>query len=122
MLEQMQYLPLKQLIEGYARKKQWAKVRRYGEMAININLNDPQLFLHLGTAYLETGDADQALFTFDSALIARPELRRPALAHIGRARALQAKNQRRKASAALRQALKLEPENADALALSKELR
>ncbi|MEM9490981.1 MAG: tetratricopeptide repeat protein, partial [Myxococcota bacterium] len=94
MLEQMQYGPVKQLVDGYAAKKRWNKVRSYGELALNINLTDADLFLKLGTAYLETGAPDRALFTFDSALMTKPELRRPALAHIGRARALAAQGQR----------------------------
>lgn len=122
MLEQMQYGPLKQLVEGYARKKAWAKVRTYGEMALYININDAELFLTLGNAYLETGNVDRALFTFDSALVARPELRRPALAHLGRAKALLARKDTQKARQALRTALKLEPENAEALSLGKTIR
>lgn len=122
MLEQMQFGPLKELIQGHADQGAWDKVRRYGEMATFISLTDPELFLTLGRAYLETGDPDQALFTYDSALAVKPALRRPALAHIGRARALQAKNQRKQARKALAKALSIEPENAEALSLRKELR
>jgi cellulose synthase operon protein C len=122
MLEQMQYAPLKQLVDGYARKKSWAKVRTYGELALNINLFDAELYLALGDAYRETGDADRALFTYDSALMVQPALRRPALAHIGRTRAFLAKKQRGPARNALAQALKLEPENAEALALRNQVR
>jgi tetratricopeptide (TPR) repeat protein len=121
-IEQMQYGPVKRLVDEYAKKKAWAKVRTYGEMAVMINPSDAELFLKLGAAYLETGAPDRSLFTYDSALIAEPKLRRPALAHLGRAKALLAKKQRRKARAALREALKLEPENAEVLALQKKLR
>lgn len=122
MLEQMQYGPLRELVDGLASRGQWAKVRRYGEMALFINPLDAELFLVLGQAYLETGDAARALFTFESAFEARPRLRRPALAHLGMARAYLASKQRRKARDALRKALAIEPENAEALALRKELR
>ena len=122
MIEQMQYGPLKQLITGHKAKKRWSKVRTYGELALNINLSDSELFLDIGTAYLETGDPDKALFSFDSALLVKPALRRPALAHLGRAKALLAKKQRRKAKKELRKALKIEPENAEALELAKTLR
>lgn len=122
MLEQMEYGPLKQLVDGYAEKKNWAKVRTYGAMAVSINLNDAELLLHLGRAYLELGEPGRALYTFDSALIVEPRLRRPAIAHIGRARAYLAQNRRREARRALRRALQLEPENAEALGLRKKLR
>lgn len=122
MLEQMQYGPLRELVDGYADRGRWGKVRTYGEMAVFINPADAELLLALGRAYLETGDPRQSLFTYDSALLARPELRRPALAHIGRARAYAAQRQRRNARQALRQALRLEPENDEALKLRREIR
>ena len=122
MLDQMKYAPLKQLVDGHTLKKRWDKVRAYGELALNVNLTDADLYLALGDAYLETGDPDRALFTFDSALLVKPALRRPALAHLGRARAHLARKDRRKARAELDKALRIEPENAAALALKKELR
>ncbi|ACY12805.1 tetratricopeptide repeat protein [Haliangium ochraceum] len=122
MLEQMQYGPLRELVGAYAERARWDKVRVYGEMAVHINPSDAELFLMLGQAYLETGDPAQALFTFDSALLAKPALRRPALAHIGKARAHLARRQRRPAAAELRSALQLEPENAEALELRRTMR
>jgi cellulose synthase operon protein C len=122
MIEQMQYGPLRELVDAFVGRGRWDKVKTYGEMAMFINPSDAELMLALGRAYLETGDAAQALFTFDSALMARPELRRPALAHLGRARALEAQKQRRQAKTALREALALEPENAEALKLRQVLR
>lgn len=121
MLEQMQYGPLKQLVDGYTVKKRWDKVRAYGELALHVNLTDSELYLQLGNAYLETGDPDRALFSFDSAFLVKPALRRPALAHLGRARAHLARKDRRKARAELQKALRIEPENGDALELKKQL-
>jgi tetratricopeptide (TPR) repeat protein len=121
MIEQMQFGPIKKLIEGYKLEKNWAKVRTYGEMGVQINPFDAPLHLDLGIAYLETGKLDDAIFSLESSLIARPELRRPALAHIGLARAYHAKKQKRKARAELKRALVLEPANAEALALKKKL-
>src|SRR5690606_32601598 len=97
MLEQMQYGPVRELAVAFAERGQWDKVQTYGEMAMFINPSDAELMLTLGRAYLENGDPAQALFTFDSALLARPALRRPALAHLGRAQALEAQKQRRQA-------------------------
>ncbi len=121
-LEQMQFGPAKQLVEEYSALKKWDKVRTFGEQAIEINPADTEVLLALGQAYLETGNADRALFSYDSALLVRPEMRRPGLAHLGRARALKAKNDRRAALKAVDQALRLERDNAEATALKKELR
>ncbi|HTJ44866.1 MAG TPA: tetratricopeptide repeat protein [Kofleriaceae bacterium] len=120
-LEQMQLAPLKELIEGYTKLNRWDKVRTYGEMAVFIAPSDTDVLLALGNAYLQVSQADKALFTFDSAIAANPPLRRPALAHIGRAKAYVALGQKPKAKAAVAQALKTEPENADALALKKQV-
>lgn len=122
MIEQMQYAPLRELTDAYVERGRWDKARTYGEMALMINPMDAELLLALGRAYLETGAHAQALFTFDSALLAKPQLRRPALAHLGRARALEAQKQRRQAKTALREALALEPENAEGLELRQEIR
>ena len=121
-LEQMQFGPVKKLVDDYATLKKWDKVRVFGEQAIEINPSDTDLLLALGSAYLETGSPDKALFSFDSALLVRPEMRRPGLAHLGRARALKAKGDKRGALKAVDDALRLERDNADAEALKKELR
>jgi Tfp pilus assembly protein PilF len=121
-LEQMNFAPVKELVDAYAAKGKWQKVRTFGEMAVYIDPSNSDLFLILGKAYLETADPSQALFTYDSALVAQPAIRRPALAHIGRAKAYQALKQVKKAKDAIAEALKTEPENAEALALKKTLK
>ncbi|HWM85259.1 MAG TPA: tetratricopeptide repeat protein [Kofleriaceae bacterium] len=121
-LEQMQFAPVKTLVEEYSALKKWDKVRSFGEQAIEINPADTDILLALGQAYLETGTPDRALFSFDSALLVRPDMRRPGLAHLGRARALKAKGDRRAALKAIDQALRLERDNADAVSLKKSLR
>ncbi len=122
MLEQMQVEPLNILVAAYAKQNNWRKVRTYGEMSVLINPSDSDLLMNLGRAYLETGVADKALFSFESALMVRPPLRRPALAHVGRAKALSAKGDRKAAKLALEKALAAEPTNAEALALQAQLR
>jgi cellulose synthase operon protein C len=121
-LEQMDLAPLKELVTEYAKLGSWAKVRTFGEMALYISPSDPDVVLALGRAYLELGQADRSLFTFDTALLIRPELRRPALAHLGRARALAAQGKPRDAKAALSAAMKTEPENAEALEFKSTLK
>jgi len=117
MIEQMQYGPVKLLVDAYTKKKDWKKVRRFGELAVNINPNDGEMLLELGRAYFETRAARKSIRIYDSALLATPKLRRPALAHIGRARAYHALGDAKKAKAALAKALQLEPKNKEALAL-----
>ncbi|MCA9673529.1 MAG: tetratricopeptide repeat protein [Myxococcales bacterium] len=121
-LEQMQFGPVKELVTAYADKGDWAKVRTFGELGVYINPFDAELLLDLGKAYLELGDGTQAVFTYDTALLVQPPLRRPALAHLGRARAYQLLGDKKKARAALADAMKTEPENAEALALKKLLK
>lgn len=122
MLEQMQLAPVKTLVKEHAKRGNWAKVRTFGELAININPFDAEVLLDLGRAYVELGDGKQAVFTYDGALLSQPPLRRPALAHLGRARAFVALGDKKKARAAVTEALKTEPENADALALKAKLK
>jgi tetratricopeptide (TPR) repeat protein len=121
-IEQMQFAPVKHLVVEYGKLGRWDKVRRYGELGVDINPHDGELLLALGRAHLAGKQARRALYAFDSALIARPSLRRPALAHLGRAEAQLALRDRRGAAAALAHALKLEPANRDALVLKKRLR
>jgi tetratricopeptide (TPR) repeat protein len=118
-LEQMELAPLKKLMSEYTKQKNWAKVRTFGEMAIYIAPHDPEVLGNLGRAQVETGQGDKALFTFDTMLLTNP--RRPGLVHIGRARALLAIGKKAEAKAALAEALKKEPDNADALELKKQL-
>jgi len=119
-LEQMQLAPLKELVDGYQKQSRWDKVRTYAAMATFIAPSDTEVLLALGTAHLQLGSPNDALYAFDSAVLAKPALRRPALAQIGRARALLALGQKAKAKAAVALALKTEPENAEALQLKKQ--
>jgi Flp pilus assembly protein TadD len=103
----------------YGKLKNWPKVRTFGELAMFIAPHDPEVLGALGRAQAETGVADKALFTYDTLLLTNP--RRPGLVHIGRARALLAVNRKVEAKAALAEALKKEPDNAEALELKKQL-
>jgi len=121
-IEQMQYAPLATLVKANAARSDWKAVRRYGERAVEVNPFDANMLVTLGEAYLQTKAASKALFAFDSALLARPRLKRPAEAHAGRARALLALGDKRKARAAVKEALRLEPKNESALGVSRKLR
>jgi hypothetical protein len=118
----MELAPLKELVLEYAGMKAWAKVRLYGEMAMYINPQDAEILMNIGNAYLELRQADKAVYAFDTVLVANPQPRRPALVHLGRARAYVAMNKKADAKAAIAQAMKTEPENAEVLALKAQLK
>jgi cellulose synthase operon protein C len=120
-IEQMEYAPLKKLIGLQQSRKNWAKVREFGEMALYINPYDVDLHADLGNAYIALGKGDDAVFEFESALASDPPMRRPAVGHIGVAWAYVVKKDVKKAKAAVDKALKLEPKNAEALAMKTEL-
>jgi hypothetical protein len=121
-LEQMNLAPLKKLVVEYGKLASWAKVRTYGEMATFINPSDPDILGGLARAYLELRQPARALFTYDTMLLTTPPPRRPALVHLGRVRALMALGKTADARAALAQAMKTEPENAEALELKAKLK
>ena len=118
-LEQMELAPLKKLVLEYSKQNNWPKVRTYAEMAMFIAPHDTDILAGLGRAYVETNDGNKALYTYDTLLLTNP--RRPALVHIGRTRALMSLGKSKDAKASLAQALKIEPANADALALKAKL-
>ncbi|MEZ4398741.1 MAG: tetratricopeptide repeat protein [Kofleriaceae bacterium] len=119
MLEQMEVAPLRELVDGYAERGAWAKVKTYGEMALAIFPADADLLLKLGKADLQLGAGAAALYSFDSALVVDPPMRRPALAHLGRARAYLLLKDKPKARAALALAVKTEPGHADVVELKR---
>jgi Tfp pilus assembly protein PilF len=121
MIEQMEYAPLKKLIDKLAVRKSWPKVREYGEMALFINPYDAELHTTLAEAYTALGAGDSAAFEYDSALMSDPPLRRPAVAHIGMARAQILRKDTVAAKKAIAEALRLEPDNAEAQELAKKL-
>ncbi len=121
MIEQMALGPLLRLVDEFSKQKKWHKVVHYAELGINIDPAKGTLQLAIGKAYLEAGATKKALFAYDTALLIRPRLRRPAQAHIGRAKALMALGKKREARNTLDDALDLEPENAEAIKMRAAL-
>jgi Tfp pilus assembly protein PilF len=121
-IEQMEVAPLKKLVTEYAKSSTWPKVKTFGEMAVYITPQDPDILLSLARAYLELGDPDRSLFTLDTVLLVQPEPRRPALVHIARAKAFVALKKKTEAKAAIAQALKTEPTNYEALQLQQQIK
>ncbi len=121
-LEQMELSPLKELIAEYSKLGNWAKVRTYADMAMFIAPHDADVLQGLGRASIELGDGARALHTFDTMLLLKPAPRRPALVHIGRAKALLSLGKKADAKAALALAAKTEPEHPDVIELQTKLR
>jgi Flp pilus assembly protein TadD len=91
-------------------------------MATYIAPSDPDVLAALGKSNTELGNGDRALFAYDTMLLMTPPPRRPALVHLGRAKALFAAGKKAEAKAALALAMKTEPENAEALELKAKLK
>lgn len=121
-LEQMELAPLKELVTEYQKAGNWPKVRTYGELALYISTQDPDVLAALGRAYLELRMGERALHSYDTMLVSNPPPRRPALVHLGRAKALALLGKKADAKAALAQAMKTEPENAELLELKAKLK
>ncbi len=122
MIEQMSLGPLLKLMEHHAKAKRWSRVVHFGELALNLDPAQGKVQLGLGKALTEVKRFDEALYAYDTALLIRPRLRRPALAHLGRAKALLGKGDKREAKKALRDVLDIEPENAEGIKLSAGLK
>jgi cellulose synthase operon protein C len=121
-IEQMELAPLKELVAEYGKLGRWAKVRVYGELALYISTQDPDVLSSLGRAYLELGIGERALHSYDTMLVIKPAPRRPALVQLGRAKALSLLGKKADAKAAVAAGLKTEPENAELLQLRSKLK
>src|SRR5262249_23037079 len=87
MIEQMEYAPLKKLVDKLAAKKAWAKARDEGESASFTTPSAAALPLARGAAQAALGAAAGADCEYEGAPPAAPPLRRPAVVQIGLARA-----------------------------------
>ena len=122
MIEQMEFRPLRTLVEKLAARKEWAKARTYGEMALFIYPYDADLHVRLAEIYGATNSPKESIFEAESALLAEPPAARPALAHLAIARAALSLKDPARARQALGKALALEPKNAEALALQRKVK
>ena len=122
-IEQMELSPLKELVARLRQARQAgprsAPTARWRRSSTR---RTPTSCMGLARAYLELGDGSQALYTYDTALVANPPPRRPALVQLGRAKAFVALGKPRDAKAAIDLAMKTEPENAEVLELKAKLK
>lgn len=122
MIEQMEYKPLRTLTEKLRARKEWAKARTYGEMALFIYPYDAELHVWLAEIYGATNSPKESIFEAESALLADPPAARPALAHLAITRAALALKDPARARQAIGKALALEPKNAEALGLQRKVK
>lgn len=125
MLEQMEVGPPKTLALAYGKALAFQPAETFAQLALFITPSDTELWMVRGAAALGLQQPTQALSYYEIALAieepASARLRRPAQAHVGRARAYLALGKHREAKAALADAALLEPESADVAELSKSL-
>ncbi len=121
MIEQMEMGALLKLMDHHAKAKRWSRVVHFAKLAVNLDPANSKVQLALGDALVELGRSDEALYAYDTALLIRPRIRRPALAHLGRAKALLAKGDKKNAKSALQDVIDLEPDNGEGLRLMKGL-
>ncbi len=96
------------LMAALADEKQWSEVIHYGERALFVDPENPEVHRLLGVAYLESRQADLALRELDQAL--RLGHARPGRIELERARALLLKGQRGAARRAAARARAKDPE------------
>ncbi|MBI4508513.1 MAG: tetratricopeptide repeat protein [Deltaproteobacteria bacterium] len=120
-IEEMVVEPVKKLVGKHLLRKNWAKVREFGEMALLIDPYDLDIHLALGESYVQLGALDDAIWEYENALKSDPPPKRPAVVHVGLAKAYSLKGDGKRARKALEAALVDEPQNAEALELLKKL-
>ncbi len=120
----MELAPLKKLVLEYAKRGELGQgphLRRDGD--VHQPAATASILGNLGRAYLELKQpATRRCSRSTSLLVTNPAPRRPALVQLGRARAFVAMKKRAEAKAAVAQAMKTEPENAEILALKAQLK
>jgi tetratricopeptide (TPR) repeat protein len=99
------------LAERLYSAERWADLVAHGEAALFVDPAWPEHHRFLGEAYVRTGRAREGLVELDQALRLSPE--RPALVHLGRARALTALGRIAAARRAADEAVRIDPGLAD---------
>jgi len=122
-LDQQSFAATWELVRLLAARKEQAGVRTYGTMAYYINPGSLELHRLLAQAFAApapTADLTRAIWHLETALLCEP--RRPAEIHVELARLFLRQGDRGRARAAVQQALKAEPGNAEARALKARIK
>ncbi len=107
------------MLAGYVERKAWAEAVKVGESAMFVDVHGAETHALYGEALLGLGAADKAIFEAESALLCEPlKADVAARADVVLARAYLAKNDVAKAKAARDEALRQDPSNEGAKALS----
>jgi tetratricopeptide (TPR) repeat protein len=106
-------LLLDKLVEGQA----WDEVKRVGEAAIFVDVENPAIHVAYARGLAGTGAHDKAVFELESALACEPPAKEAASVHALLARELVALRRNPEAKTHLAEALRLDPQNADAKAM-----
>ncbi len=92
-----------ELLDLLRAREQWGELVRFGEMGRFLTPGRVRTHAVLGAAYLRTNRAQDALFEYDTALLASPE--QPGPVYLGRARALMALRRFEDAKKSVKQAV-----------------
>jgi tetratricopeptide (TPR) repeat protein len=105
------------LLEGLVDTKQFAEAKSVGEAALFVDVENPVIHALYARALAETGEHKKAVFELESGLACDPPAPQGAELHARLAAEHLALGNREKARAEQTEALKLDPNNADAKAL-----
>jgi tetratricopeptide (TPR) repeat protein len=105
------------LLEGLVETGQFAEAKAVGESAMFVDVENPVIHGLYAKALGATGDHKKAAFELESALICNPPAPQAASLHARLAAELLALGNKEKARAERAEALRLDPDNADAKAL-----
>ena len=94
--------------------KQWDEAKKVGESAIFVDVESPHMHANYARALAGTGAHEKALFELESALACDPPPKDAATVHALLARELVALRRTSEARTHLAEALKLDPQNAEA--------
>lgn len=107
----------KALLEGLVATGAWDEARKVGESAMFVDVENPEVHALYARALSQGGDHRRALFELDSALACGPKGKTAATVHALLAKEHLALGDPSKAKAERDEALKLDPDQADAKAL-----
>jgi tetratricopeptide (TPR) repeat protein len=105
------------LLEALLAEKQYAEARSVGEAAMFVDVENHQIHSMYADALSHTGDHTRAIFELESALVCGPPAADAAKIHVRLAQEYLATGNPAKAKAAATEALRIDPNDADARAL-----
>jgi tetratricopeptide (TPR) repeat protein len=118
-LDQHERRVYRRLMEALSVKEQWDEVATVGARAVFVDVNSSAVHRLYGTALAKLGQRDKAAFELESALLCKAEPKELVATHLELAKVHKAAGKADKARASAAEALRLDPDNAEARALSK---